>query len=88
MSDDTKEEQMTDAQKLVEQLTDAFNDKVDRFDELLNKACDCDSEVDFIQSYMQLRESGFTFEDAYNTAAEEYDLEKDEEEVEEGPDDK
>lgn len=70
-------EALTEAQQLVKQLTEQFNDKIDEFDEILAKAMEDDKLDAFIESYANLRESGFEFDDAYNTAADELDLHDD-----------
>lgn len=63
----------------VEKLYEVFDSIFDRFDEYLSRALDQDMIAEFMQGYAALRESGFDFDDAVDTAAQELSLDEDEE---------
>lgn len=64
----------------VEKLYEVFESIFDRFDGYLAKAIDTEMVEEFMQGYAALRESGFDFDDAVDTAAQELSLDEDEEE--------
>jgi len=74
MADDTKETGMS-ASEMVEKIQEVFEDKVVEFDMLLSTAMNTECLNDFIEGYLQLRETGFDFDDAFKTAAEQIELE-------------
>lgn len=83
MSDETKDNEATplDIAAVVEKQKELHEEQVDRFDALLLDASESDLLQEFVEGYLQLRESGFDFDDAANTAAEQLGIEEDETEL-------
>lgn len=71
-----------DIKEMVDKAHELFDEKVDRFDKILACALDRELASDFVEGYLQLRETGFEFQDASETAAEQLNIDPDEEEVE------
>ena len=78
----TDKEENDDTKTMVDKAHELFDDKVERFDKILALSIEREILDDFIEGYMRLRDSGFDFDDAANTAAEELNLDPDEEELE------
>lgn len=63
----------------VDKLYQAFESQFEQFDTILARAIDQEMVDEFMQGYAALRESGFNFDDAFLTAAQELNLDEDEE---------
>jgi hypothetical protein len=85
--DKETEEVQTLTQKLVEQLSESYNTKIEDFDKWLELALNQDCIEEYVQAYLQLRDTGFDFDAAYDTAAAEIEIEVEEEDNEETKDD-
>lgn len=67
-------------QEAINALYDRVENEQEEFDKYLQRAVDTDCESEFIESYLNLRDSGLDFRDAYMTAAEEREIELEDEE--------
>lgn len=67
-------------EEIVNSVYERIKEEVDAFDRYLTKANDMDCLEEFVESYLNLRESGLDFKDAYITAAEEREVELEDEE--------
>lgn len=75
-------EQVEEAKKSVEAVYSRVKEEQELFDRYLASAVDADELDDYIESYLNLRDSGLDFSDAFITAAEERDIELKEKEDE------
>ena len=77
--EEVKKEENVSTEIAVEKLYEAFENTFDKFDEYLAKAFENECIQEFMEGYSQLRESGFDFDDAFETAASQLDLDEEEE---------
>ena len=74
MADEKIPTEVEEAVSAVKAVYERLEENLDKFDKYLQKSMDTDCLEEFVESYLNMREAGMSFDDAFLTAAEERDI--------------